>query len=69
MDKTCGTCRWWGGRISGRVENPGPCNRYPPTVWPHGQFGIGVERFNVRPTMRAGSFCGEHTPKEPPHAG
>lgn len=63
MDKTCGTCRWWGGRISGRVYDPGPCRRYPP-------LRMGPTSYEqYRPIMSINDLCGEHTPKEPPHAG
>lgn len=60
MDKTCGTCRWWGGRISGRVYDPGPCRRYPPH--PHVAQSGFVQ--SILPSMRPDDFCGEHQPKE-----
>lgn len=52
----CGTCRWWGGHISGRVYDPGPCRRYPPI-----RFGNG-DHLQHRPIMSPDDFCGEHTP-------
>ena len=66
MGKTCGTCRWWGGRISGRVYDPGPCRRYPPQVMTNRPQPYS-DQWNVWPTMKPGDFCGEHQPKEPTH--
>jgi len=28
----CETCRFWAGRISGRIYTPGACRRYPPAA-------------------------------------
>ena len=67
-DASCGTCRWWGGRISGRVYDPGPCRRYPPTAVSLHYYDLGKQR-NVWPIMSPDDFCGEHqphTPKEQP---
>ena len=57
---TCETCRWWGGRISGRLYDPGPCRRYPPTVWAN----LKGPNANVRPIMGPNDWCGEHQPQE-----
>jgi len=40
----CGTCKWWKGRISGRVYTPGLCVRYPPP----------------NETTQIDHFCGEY---------
>lgn len=55
MMDTCATCRWWGGRISGHVYEPGPCRRYPPAV-----MRASTRVFNVQPNMRPTEYCGEH---------
>lgn len=55
MVDTCATCRWWGGRISGHVYEPGACRRYPPAV-----MRVRDRNFNVLPTMRPTDYCGEH---------
>lgn len=57
--KTCETCRWWGGSISGHVHTTGPCRRYPPSV-----IRVSDRNFNVRPTMRPTDYCGEYQPDE-----
>lgn len=62
MDK-CETCRWWGGRVSGRVYDPGPCRRYPPQVVIRDQF---QDVHFIQPKMSINDFCGEHTPKDRP---
>ncbi len=46
----CRTCRFWAGHISGRVQTPGICKRYPPA--------LTVTLIN----MRAEDWCGEHQP-------
>ena len=59
---TCQTCRWWGGRLSGRVYTPGPCHRYPPTAI------VRDNRYEVVqsawPVTRIDDWCGEHQPQE-----
>lgn len=59
-DKTCETCRWWGGRINGRVYSPGACRRYPPFVVVRDRHN---DLQNVRPIMGPYDLCGEHHPK------
>lgn len=60
MDKICGTCRWWERRIG--VYTNGPCRRYPPQVT--NRPGQALFEWPITITT---DFCGEHTPKEPPH--
>lgn len=59
----CGTCRWWDGRISGRVYDPGPCRRYPPTVFYNTERPAQQKAW---PITDIKDFCGEHTPKDKP---
>lgn len=55
MDKTCGTCRWF-------YAEQQECRRRAPIF--HEACG-SIFPQNMSPD----DFCGEHTPKEPPHAG
>lgn len=48
----CETCKWWGGRISGRIAKTDLCRRYPPNP------GGGL------PVVAHCEFCGEHSPRE-----
>ena len=43
--QTCEHCRWWQGRVRGKVHYPGECLRYPPP----------------NPTTIYNHFCGEFT--------
>ena len=56
-NERCETCRWWGGRVSGRVYTPGPCHRYPPAVVVRDRF---EDLHQVRPTMNPHDRCGEY---------
>lgn len=57
----CGTCRWWMGRVSGRIYSPGDCRRYPPSVVVRDRRD---DLHQVWPTMSILDFCGEHQPKD-----
>ena len=48
MTETCETCRFWRGKVSGRVYTMGPCVRFPP------------DGNNLRPRMPPQDWCGEY---------
>lgn len=63
MDR-CETCRWWCGRVSGRVYTPGECRRYPPQIVVRDRSD---DLHRVWPTMSIHDFCGEHQTKDAGH--
>lgn len=59
MAETCETCRW---------QNKKRCHRNPPQVGTElVLYGLGwiTQRF---PKVESDDFCGEHQPREVPHA-
>lgn len=70
MDKTCGTCRWWGANFYPRRTGC-PVDT---TCCADAVMDLPASFIPNRQTMGAsdgeGCICWEqHTPKEPPHAG
>lgn len=57
---TCETCRYWGGRVSGRVYIPGPCRRYPPVM-------LSEQTKAYHPITHIADWCGEYAAKEQNH--
>lgn len=63
MTPTCETCRYWCGKVSGRLYSPGECRRYPPAIAPD-DTPYSRLYTKVWPVMSAKEWCGEHTPTE-----
>lgn len=58
----CETCRWWCGKVSGKVYYPGECRRYPPTIAPDDK-PYNRSYAKVWPVMSVSDWCGEHSPR------
>lgn len=60
----CETCRFWCGIVSGRIHTPGPCHRYPPTVFYNHTVPMAQ---NQRPILSYNDWCGEWQETSRPH--